>query len=52
MHKHIIGEISTLSWGTLSFDPPLLADLQLPYFDIQAPLPGPKLAIIAGMRPC
>jgi predicted deacylase len=51
LHKHIIGEDSTLSWGTLTFDQPLLADLQLPYFDIQAPLPGPKLAIIAGMHP-
>jgi predicted deacylase len=51
LHKHIIGKNGTLSWGTLTFDSPLLADLQLPFFDIQAPLPGAKLAIIAGMHP-
>ena len=51
MNKHIIGTTGLLSWGTLTFEPALLADLQLPYFDLQAALPGPKLAIIAGMHP-
>lgn len=51
MHKHTIGTQGLLSWGTLTFEPPVLADLQLPYFEITAALPGPKLAIIAGMHP-
>ncbi|WP_224770993.1 succinylglutamate desuccinylase/aspartoacylase family protein [Pseudomonas sp. FEN] len=51
MQKQIIGKNGPLSWGTLTFDPLVLAGLQLPYFDIEAPLPGAKLAIIAGMHP-
>ncbi|ADZ42923.1 hypothetical protein YE105_C2427 [Yersinia enterocolitica subsp. palearctica 105.5R(r)] len=40
-----------MSWGQLSFSHPTLAGLELPYFDIEARQPGPKLAIIAGMYP-
>ncbi|SUP70475.1 succinylglutamate desuccinylase/aspartoacylase family protein [Yersinia kristensenii] len=49
--KHTIGQAGILSWGQLSFDHPTLAGLELPYFDIEALQPGPKLAIIAGMHP-
>ncbi|WP_342655253.1 succinylglutamate desuccinylase/aspartoacylase family protein [Pseudomonas sp. F3-2] len=49
--KHILGQSGNLSWGTLSFSHPLIRDLALPYFDIHAALPGPHVAIIAGMHP-
>ncbi|WPP01911.1 succinylglutamate desuccinylase/aspartoacylase family protein [Pseudomonas sp. HR96] len=49
--KQLIGTRGLLSWGTLRFAHPALADLHLPYFDIVADAPGPKLAIIAGMHP-
>jgi uncharacterized protein len=51
LHQHILGKTGSLSWGTLSFAHPALADLQLPFFDIDSGLPGAKLAIIAGMHP-
>ncbi|HHH0002781.1 TPA: succinylglutamate desuccinylase/aspartoacylase family protein [Yersinia enterocolitica] len=49
--KRIIGQAGIVSWGQLFFSHPTLAGLELPYFDIEAPQPGPKLAIIAGMHP-
>jgi len=49
--KHILGTVGLVNWGTLAFAHPTLAGLQLPFFDIKAPLPGPHLAIIAGMHP-
>ncbi|CFV21337.1 Uncharacterised protein [Yersinia enterocolitica] len=49
--KHIIGQAGIVSWGQLSFSHPTLAGLELPYIDIEARQPGPKLAIIAGMYP-
>ncbi|HGP3739122.1 TPA: succinylglutamate desuccinylase/aspartoacylase family protein [Yersinia enterocolitica] len=49
--KRIIGQAGIVSWGQLFFSHPILAGLELPYFDIEAPQPGPKLAIIAGMHP-
>jgi hypothetical protein len=51
LHKQRLGETGLLSWGTLTFAHPTLAGLELPYFDIDAVEPGPRLAIIAGMHP-
>lgn len=51
LHQHILGQTGSLSWGTLTFAHPTLADLQLPFFDIVAEQPGARLAIIAGMHP-
>ncbi|QWA13440.1 succinylglutamate desuccinylase/aspartoacylase family protein [Sodalis ligni] len=51
MIKHTNGQRGNLQWGFLSFSHPLLTELQLPWFDITAAEPGPKLAIIAGMHP-
>lgn len=49
--RHPLGTNGLLSWGTLQFSHALLKDLQLPYFDIVAPQPGPHIAVIAGMHP-
>ncbi len=49
--KKRAGQAGLVNWGALSFTHPTLAGLTLPYFDIAAPLPGPQLAIIAGMHP-
>ncbi|AHF79192.1 Succinylglutamate desuccinylase/aspartoacylase (plasmid) [Sodalis praecaptivus] len=51
MIKHTLGQQGRLRWGNLSFHPPLVAALQLPWFEITAAEPGPELAIIAGMHP-
>ncbi|WP_413734994.1 succinylglutamate desuccinylase/aspartoacylase family protein [Sodalis sp. RH21] len=51
MIKHTAGQQGKISWGWLSFSHPTLDALQLPWFDIVAPEPGPALAIIAGMHP-
>lgn len=48
---HPLGAQGLTRWGTLHFAHPVLADLQLPSVEIVAPLPGPRLAIIAGMHP-
>jgi predicted deacylase len=49
--KKTLGETGRLSWGTLNFTHPLLDEVEFPYFDISAALPGPHIAIIAGMHP-
>jgi len=51
MHKYITGQQGNLSWGYLSFTPPQIADLQLPWFEIDSGQPGATIALIAGMHP-
>ncbi|MDQ0391362.1 succinylglutamate desuccinylase/aspartoacylase family protein [Labrys monachus] len=51
MQQQIIGRHRSLAWGTLRFSSPVLADLALPVFEIASGVPGPRLAIMAGMHP-
>lgn len=51
MQRQIIGRSGALSWGTLRFSAPALAELALPVFEIASDVPGPRLAIMAGMHP-
>lgn len=51
MLKHTEGEKGNVQWGYLSFTHPVIASLQLPWFEIISGKPGPVLAVIAGMHP-
>jgi predicted deacylase len=47
----VAGRDGLLEWGTLTFATPILANTAIPYFEITAARPGPRLAVIAGMHP-
>src|SRR5579862_7278630 len=51
MKVEVAGTAGLLEWGTVTFGPAVLANTAIPYFEIRAPRPGPRLAIIAGMHP-
>src|SRR5215475_5397158 len=49
--RRVAGRDGLLEWGTLTFAVPILANTAIPYFEIMAAQPGPRLAVIAGMHP-
>ncbi|MDR1827381.1 MAG: succinylglutamate desuccinylase/aspartoacylase family protein [Methylobacteriaceae bacterium] len=49
--KETLGSEGRMRWGNFVFSHPVLQPLSIPFIDITAAVPGPKLAIVAGMHP-
>ena len=51
MKRQSLGRKDRLEWGTLTFEAGVLADVSIPFFEVQSSVTGPRLAVMAGMHP-
>src|SRR5262245_57139560 len=51
LKRQTLGRKDDLEWGTLTFKAGVLAEVPIPFFEIQSAVAGPRLAVMAGMHP-
>ena len=51
LKRQSLGRKDRLEWGTLTFEAGVLADVSIPFFEVQSAVTGPRLAVMAGMHP-